>query len=66
MLQLGVGEGAEQTYGGWARATNRNVAELPAFGTLGELRGGVHYFHSAVAGEEVDRGKKMFSVQRGD
>jgi len=41
------------------------VTELPAFLTLGVLRGGEHLFHSPVPGEEVDGGEDGKSVGRG-
>jgi len=65
MLRLGVGERAEGTNGQSAGATGRDVAELPAFVTLGVFRGGEHLFDSPVPGEEVDGGEDGVSVGRG-
>jgi len=65
MLCFGVGERAEGTNAQYAGAAGRDVAELPAFLTLGVFRGGKHLFNSPVPGEEVDGGEDGASVGRG-
>jgi len=65
MLCFGVGERAEGTNGQSAGTAVGDVAELPAFLTLGVFRGGKHLFDSPVSGEEVDGGEDGVSVGRG-
>jgi len=65
MLSFGVGEPAEGTNGECSGSVIGDVAELPAFLTLGVLRGGEHLFDSPVSGEEVDRGEDGVSVRQG-
>ena len=64
MLYFGVGEQAEGTNGESAVTGIGDVAELPAFFTLGVFRGGKHLFDSPVSAEEVDRGADGLSVGR--
>jgi len=65
MLRLGVDERAEGADGKRAGTADGDMAELPAFLTLGVLRGGEHLFDSPVPGEEVDGGEDSVSVRRG-
>jgi len=65
MLRIGMGDRAEGADGKRAGTAGRDMAELPAFLTLGVLRGGEHLFASLVPGEEVDGGEDSVSVRRG-
>jgi len=65
MSCFGVGERAEGANGQPAGTAVGDVAELPAFLTLGVFRGGKHLFDSSVSGEEVDGGEDGISVGRG-
>jgi len=65
MLRLGMGERAEGADRQRAGTVGRDMAELPAFLTLGAFRGGEHLFDSPVPGEEVDGGEDSVSVGRG-
>jgi len=65
MFCFGVGERAEGTNGQCAGTAVGDVAELPAFLTLGVFRGGKQLFDSPVSGEEVDGGEDSVSVGRG-
>jgi len=60
-----MGKRAEGAEGKRAGTEGRDMAELPAFLTLGVFRGEEHLFDSPVPGEEVDGGEYSVSIGRG-
>ena len=56
MLRFCMSKRGEGTDGQCAGTAVRDVAELPAFLTLGAFGAGEHLLHSALSGEEVERG----------
>ena len=65
MLCLCMGKSTEGTDGQRAGTAIGDVAELPAFLTLGVLGGEKHLFDSPVSREEVEGGEEGVSVGRG-
>ena len=65
MLCFGVVERAEGTNRQFTGAAIGDVAEHPAFFTLGVFTEGKHLFNSPVSGEEVDGGEDGESLGRG-